>query len=442
MVWIHEKRQAQSRRSRHRGKGGNALKTKVVIIGGGFGGLNAAKSLAGADVEITLIDKTNHHLFQPLLYQVATAALSPGQIAVPIRTIFKRQKNVRVVLCEVDAICTEERKVVIRNKDAIEFDYLVIATGARHSYFEHKEWEKYAPGLKTINDALKMRERMLLSFERAEVTEELDKRNAYLTFVIVGGGPTGVEMAGAIAEIARKTMLEDFRKILPEKTRVLLVEGRERIIPTYSPHLSQKAHESLKRLGVEVWVNSEVTDITSDGVRIGDAWIHTPNVIWAAGNSASPLLKSVGVQLDKAGRVIVEPDLSIPGAPDIFVIGDAAHCLGEDGEPLPGLAPVAIQQGRYVAEIIRRVTGKEKRTPFHYKDRGTMATIGRAKAIASIGKTEFSGLIAWLLWSLVHIALLIGFRNKLLVMLEWAWAYTTYQKAARLITDRDNHSEP
>lgn len=418
------------------------MKTKVVIIGGGFGGLNAAKSLARADVEITLIDKTNHHLFQPLLYQVATAALSPGQIAVPIRTIFKRQKNVRVVLCEVEAISTEERKVVVRNNDAIEFDYLVIATGARHSYFEHKEWEKYAPGLKTINDALKMRERMLLSFERAEVTEDLDKRNAYLTFVIVGGGPTGVEMAGAIAEIARKTMLEDFRKILPEKTRVLLVEGQERILPTYSPHLSQKAHESLKRLGVEVWVNSKVTDITSDGVRIGDEWIHTPNVIWAAGNSTSPMLKSVGVPLDKAGRVIVEPDLSIPGDTDIFVIGDAAHCRGEDEEPLPGLAPVAIQQGRYVAEIIREGTDKEYRTPFQYKDRGTMATIGRAKAVASIGKTEFSGLLAWLLWSLIHIALLIGFRNKLLVMIEWAWAYITYQKTARLITDRDNHSEP
>ena len=409
--------------------------SRVVIIGGGFGGLNAAKMLAKTAVDVILIDRTNHHLFQPLLYQVATGALSPGEIAEPIRAIFKRQKNVRVIMREVITIDNREQKVVLKNKETIDFDYLIVATGARHSYFGHDEWEKYAPGLKTVTDGLKIRERILLSFERAEVTQDAAKQNAYLTFVIVGAGPTGVEMAGAISEIAHKTILEDFRNINPTRTRVLLVEGCDCVLPSYSPILSQNALESLQGLGVEVRLHTRVSNITVDGVQVGEEWIYTPNVIWAAGNVASPLLKTLKVELDKAGRVMVEFDLSIPGYPNIFVIGDAAHCRYE-GEPLPGVAPVAIQQGKYVAQIIRRSLAGEKRTPFQYKDRVMMATIGRAKAVARVGRMESSGFLAWLAWGLVHIMFLIGFRNKVLVMTEWMWAYITYQRAARLITDR------
>lgn len=414
---------------------GKSLKPKVVIVGGGFGGLNAAKALAKTAVDVILIDRTNHHLFQPLLYQVATAALSPGEIAEPIRAIFKRQKNVLVIMIEVIAIDKQEQKVVLNNKETIDFDYLILAPGASHSYFGHYEWEKYAPGLKTVTDALKIRERILLSFERAEMTQDAAKRKAYLTFVVVGAGPTGVEMAGAITEIACKTLLEDFRNINPIETRVLLVEGCDRVLPSYSPKLSQHALESLQQLGVEVKLNTRVSNITTDGVQVGDEWIYTPNVIWAAGNVTSPLVKTLKVDLDKAGRVMVDPDLSIPGYPNIFVIGDAAHCHNESG-PLPGLAPVAIQQGKHVAQIIRCSLAGENRTPFQYKDRGMMATIGRAKAVALLGRMEYSGLLAWLAWCLVHIMFLISFRNKVLVMMEWMWAYITYQRAARLITDR------
>jgi len=414
---------------------GHGSRDRAVIVGGGFGGLNAAKTLAEAAVDVILIDKTNHHLFQPLLYQIATAALSPGEVAEPIRAIFRRQKNVLVIMREVVAVDKEKKRVVLNNKEAVDFDYLILAPGARHSYFGKDEWERYAPGLKTLTDALEIRERVLLSFERAEETHDAKERKAYLTFVVVGGGPTGVEMAGAIAEIAHKTMLGDFRNIDLAETRVILVEGHDRVLPPFTPKLSHDALESLQRLGVEVRLSTLVSNITADGVQVGDEWIMTPNIIWAAGNVASPLLKTLEVDQDKAGRVVVEPDLSVPGFPDIFVIGDAAHCRNASGV-LPAMAPVAIQQGIHVARMIRRGLRGEDRIPFQYRDRGMMATIGRAKAVAQLGKTGFSGLLAWLAWCLVHIMFLIGFRNKVVVMLEWMRAYITYQRAARLITDR------
>lgn len=413
------------------------MKPKVVIVGGGFGGLNAAKTLAGADVDLLLIDRTNHHLFQPLLYQIATAALSPAEIAVPIRTILKKQKNTRVIMGEVDAIHKEEMKVEVRNEGLIPFDYLIVATGSRHSYFGRRnEWEQFAPGLKSLADALEIREKILLSFERAEVEDDPARQAAYLTFVIVGGGPTGVEMAGSIAEVAFRDVSGEFRRADTRKTRIILVEKAERILPAYPPKLSRAALKSLEHLGVEVRLDCQVTDIAEHGVRLCEDWVKTPNVIWAAGNKASSLLGTLEVPLDNAGRVIVEPDLSIRGYPGIFVIGDAARLDDDNGLPLPGLAAVAAQQGRHVGEIIRRSTPKEKMPHFKYRDYGLMATIGRAKAVARIWKIELSGLPAWLLWSLVHIRYLIGFRNKLVVMVEWIWAYMRSSRAARLITNR------
>lgn len=413
------------------------MKPRVVIVGGGFGGLNAAKTLAGAEVDLLLIDRTNHHLFQPLLYQIATAALSPAEIAVPIRTILKKQKNTRVIMGEVDAIHKEEMKVEVRNEGLIPFDYLIVATGSRHSYFGRRnEWEQFAPGLKSLADALEIREKILLSFERAEVEDDPARQAAYLTFVIVGGGPTGVEMAGSIAEVAFRDVSGEFRRADTRKTRIILVEKAERILPAYPPKLSRAALKSLEHLGVEVRLDCQVTDIAEHGVRLCEDWVKTPNVIWAAGNKASSLLRTLEVPLDNAGRVIVEPDLSIRGYPGIFVIGDAARLDDDNGLPLPGLAAVAAQQGRHVGEIIRRSTPKEKMPHFKYRDYGLMATIGRAKAVARIWKIELSGLPAWLLWSLVHIRYLIGFRNKLVVMVEWIWAYMRSSRAARLITNR------
>lgn len=417
------------------------MKPKIVIIGGGFAGLNAAKSLAKKDVEIILIDKTNHHLFQPLLYQVATAALSPGEIAVPIRAILKRQKNVKVILREVGAISKTENKVYLKNKDSYAFDYLIIATGARHSYFGKNEWEKFAPGLKNITDALKIRERMLLSFERAEAEDDPQKQKAYLTFVIVGGGPTGVEMAGSIAEIAHQTMLGDFRNINTNQTRIVLVEGQKNVLSFFPSDLCEVAYKDLTQMGVEVRTNTQVTNITDAGVQIGEEWVWTPNIIWAAGNIASPLLKTLDVPLDKSGRAIVENDLSIAGFENIFVIGDAAHTNDGDGQPLPALASVAVQQGKHIGKIISQDLAQKPRTSFCYKDYGTMATIGRARAVAQIKSMKFSGFIAWFLWCFVHIMLLIGFRNKAVVMSEWMWSYITRQRAARLITDRSYQDE-
>lgn len=412
------------------------MKPRVVIVGGGFGGLNAAKSLAGADVDLTLIDRTNHHLFQPLLYQVATAALSPAEIAVPIRSILKKQANVKVILGQVDAISKEHMTVEVRDQGLVSFDCLIVATGARHSYFGRNEWEQFAPGLKSIADSLQIREKILLSFERAEVADDPVKQKEYLTFVIVGGGPTGVEMAGAIAEIAQRGVPGEFRHIDTRQTRIILAQRNDRILPGFSPKLSREAKESLESLGVEVRLNCPVTNLSADGVQICEDWVCTPNIIWAAGNMASPLLMTLDVPLDRGGRVIVEPDLSIPGNPDIFVIGDAAHLEDETGDTLPALGAVAAQQGRYVGKIIRRNIPKGERANFHYRDYGMLATVGRAKAVARIWKIELSGLTAWLLWALVHIRYLIGFRNKIVVMVHWMWAYMSSQWAARLITNR------
>ena len=406
---------------------------KVIIIGGGFGGLTAARNLNSKNLEITLIDKTNYHLFQPLLYQVATAALSPGDIAVPIRAILTRRKNIEVIMAEVTSINKDEKFVQINN-ERISFDYLIVAPGSSHSYFGKNEWEKFAPGLKTLSDALSIREKILISFEKAEMISDPKERDKYLTFVIVGGGPTGVEMAGAIAEIARQTMIKDFRHINPKETKIFLVEAAPRVLTAYSEKLSESAKEALAKLGVKVLTGKMVTNITENSVQLGDEVIETRDIIWAAGNEASPLLKSLNTDLDKAGRVLVEKDLSIKNNPDIFVIGDSANIKNKNGELLPGIAPVAMQQAKYVAEIINKKLSKDGRKPFAYFDKGMMATIGKAKAIAKIRKLEFTGFIAWFIWSFVHIFFLITFRNRVRVMAEWIWYYVTSRRGVRLIT--------
>lgn len=405
----------------------------VVIIGGGFGGLTVAQSLNTADVEIVLIDRTNHHLFQPLLYQVATAALSPGDIAWPLRTVFRSQPNTRVVMDEVRAIDRDAHLVSVADGPPVPFDILVVAPGSRHSYFGHREWEPYAPGLKTLADALELRERLLLAFEKAERLKGTGAAHPSLTFVIVGGGPTGVELAGALAEIGRKAMVPDFRSLHLHDLTILLLEGSDRILSTFSPGLSAKARSALEALGVTVMLNATVQDVTPQGVSIGRQFIETANVIWAAGNTASPLLEPLKVSLDPWRRVIVRDDLSIPGDPWIFVIGDAACCRGADGNPLPGLAPVAMQQARYVARLIKGNILPDQRQPFRYVDRGSMTTIGRAKAVAQLGPLRLSGLPAWLVWCAVHIFFLIGFRNRFRVMSEWMWYYLTFKPGARLI---------
>jgi NADH dehydrogenase len=413
-------------------------KKRVVVIGGGFGGLNTVQALSNADVEITLVDKTNHHLFQPLLYQVATAALSPGDIAAPIRGILSKQKNVRVLMSEAKSIDQSNRKVLL-NDGEIEYDYLVIATGTRHSYFGNEEWEQYAPGLKTLNDALTIRERILKSFETAEKLDNLDEIEKYMTFVVVGGGPTGVEMAGAIAEIARKTLLKDFRNINPVMSKIILVEGHNKILSTYDEPLNEKAKQDLESMGVTVRLNEHVTRINKNGVQIGDELIPTKNIVWAAGNTASPLMKSLDAELGQFGRAKVESDCSLKSDPNVFVIGDTALHFKND-QPLPGVAPVAIQQGRYVAKIIKNNISKENRTPFKYLDKGNMATIGRAKAILQVGKIKLSGFLAWFMWGVVHVMFLISFRNKYKVMAEWIWFYITQRQGIRLITSNSNIS--
>ena len=407
--------------------------TKVVIVGGGFGGLNTAKSLKGAKLDILLIDKTNHHLFQPLLYQVATAALSPADIATPIREVFRGQDNFHVIMGDVVAIDKNKKEIVLGNGDRMDYDYLVLSVGASHSYFGNDPWEKFAPGLKTISDALKIREQVLISFERAERMDSLKEAAKYLNFVVIGGGPTGVEMAGAIAEIARKTMFKNFRNIHPEESKVYLVEATPYILPVYPQKLSLKAKEDLENLGVCVMVGKKVTNVSEAGVQIEDTLIPCRNVIWAAGNQASPLLKTLDVPLDRQGRVIVDSELNIPGHPEIFVIGDAAQAMGEDGKPLPGIAPTAIQQGRYVAKILKKLVPKDKRPPFKYFDKGYMATIGKSKAVVVAGKLQFSGFIAWLAWCFIHIVYLVGFKNRLVVMMQWFFVFLTGQRGARLI---------
>jgi len=411
---------------------------KVIIIGAGFGGLSAAKKLAGSDFQLTIIDKTNHHLFQPLLYQVATAALSPGDIANPIRSVFSEQKNVQVLLGEVTSI-NKEQNIVHFNGSSIEFDYLIIATGSSHSYFGKNEWEKYAPGLKTINDALKIRERILLSLEAAEKETDPAKRQKYLNYVVVGGGPTGVELAGAISEIVNKNLISDFRNINASMTKVYLVEALPKILSSYPDELSRRALDDLKKLEVEVLLNQKVVDINESGVKVGDRFIQTKNVLWAAGNQVSPLIKNLGVETDKSGRAIVNDDLTINNYENIFVIGDAAAVKNEKEEYLPGIAPVAMQQGKYVAKIINKNLRGNSRRRFKYKDRGIMATIGKAKAVALIKGFKFSGVFAWLLWSIVHVLFLISFRNRLKVMAEWIWYYITNRPGIRLIVKAENN---
>jgi NADH dehydrogenase len=409
-----------------------AASPHVVIVGGGFGGLHAAKALARAPVAVTVIDRHNHHVFQPLLYQVATAALSPGDIASPIRWVLRRQRNVRVLLAEVIAV-DAGRRVLETDAGPVTYDFLILATGATHAYFGHDDWRPHAPGLKTLDDALEMRRRILMAFERAEREADPDARRALLTFVVIGAGPTGVELAGALAEIARHTLVKDFRAIDPASAWIILIEGGPDVLPAFPKSLRVSAAGQLARLGVDVRTGTLVTSVEPDGVRLGGEAVRAATVLWAAGVAASSVGRLLGVPLDRAGRVIVEPDLTVPGHPEIAVIGDLA-AFAHDGAPLPGVAPVAVQQGEHAARnIVRALRGLPRRR-FRYRNLGNMATIGRGSAVADFGRFRLAGLPAWLAWLFVHIANLIGFRNRLVVMLQWAWAYVTYQRSMRLIT--------
>jgi NADH dehydrogenase len=407
---------------------------RVVIIGAGFGGLSAAKALAKAPVEVTVIDRRNYHLFQPLLYQVATAALSPADIATPIRAIVSGQKNTTVLMAKVDGIDTDRREVILPDR-RVPYDHLIVATGARHAYFGHDEWEPFAPGLKKIDDATELRRRILLALEHAEMAEDEESRRRLLTFIVIGGGPTGVEMAGAIAELAKMAVARDFRRIDPRQARILLVEAGPRILSSFPPKLSDKAGRALERLGVEVRTGAPVTACDESGIRLGEERILSGCIVWAAGVEASPAAKWLGAERDKAGRVIVGPGLTLPGHPEIFVIGDTAAAQDADGKPLPGVAPVAKQQGQYAARaIMARVAGKATPGRFRYRNYGNLATIGRRAAVADFGWIRLSGRVAWVLWGLVHIFFLIGFRNRVAVLLDWLYAYVTFQRGARLIT--------
>lgn len=414
---------------------------KVVIIGGGFGGLYAARTLGKVPVEVTLVDRKNHHTFQPLLYQVATAALSPGDIASPIRWILRRQKNVQVLLDEAVGFDLQRHHVLLRD-GALEYDYLLVAAGARHSYFGHDDWEAAAPGLKTVEDALEIRRRMLLAYEEAERRAVVGETLGPLSFVVVGGGPTGVELAGALAEIASRTLPQDFRAIDPKMARVILLEAAPRILPVYPEELSRSAQEQLQRLGVEVRTSTMVTAVRTGSVEAGGSLIPTAVTLWAAGVAASPLGRLLGAETDRAGRVLVQPDLSIAGHPEVFVIGDLAAFRTEEGAMLPGLAPVALQQGEAVAANLDRELRGESRQPFHYRDRGSLATIGRAAAVADIRGLHLTGFVAWVVWVFVHILWLIGFRNRAIVMVQWAWAYLAQQRGVRLITDYFRQEAP
>jgi NADH dehydrogenase len=410
---------------------------RVVIVGGGFGGLYAARALGREPVEVTVVDRRNHHVFQPLLYQVAMAALSPGDIASPIRWILRKQKNAEVILAEATGFDLAGNRLILKD-GALDYDYLIVATGATHFYFGHDEWRRTAPGLKTLEDALEIRRRVLIAFERAERETDPARRAAELTFVVIGGGATGVEMAGALAEISRHSLAREFRHFDPGSARILLIEGGPSILSTFPEDLRQAAMKDLQRLGVMVRTNSLVTNVSPGVVSVGSESIRAETVLWAAGVSASPLGAALGAPLDRAGRVKVLPDLTIPGAPNVFVIGDLANLAGDDGRPLPGVAQVAIQMGRHAVHNILRAIEHQPLRPFHYHDLGNMATIGRASAIADFGRFRLSGLIAWLAWLFVHILNLIGFRNRLVVMIQWAWAYFTYQRAIRLIAGGDD----
>lgn len=409
----------------------------IVILGCGFGGLEAAKALASADVKITLIDRSNHHLFQPLLYQVATAGLSAPAIAAPIRHIFRHQRNLTTLMGAVSSIDTAQRLVLLEDGGQVSYDYLIVATGATHSYFGHDEWAAVAPGIKTLDDAFEVRRRTLLAFEHAERENDEAGSTPWLTFAVIGGGATGVEMAGTMAEIARHTLRGEFRRIDSRRARVVLLEGNGRVLPPFPEDLSEKARKQLAKLGVEVRTSCRVTAIDAEGVTFstaqGEERLAARTVIWAAGVAASPLGKSLGVELDRAGRVPVEPDLSIPGHPEVFVVGDLAAAISE-GKPVPGVSPAAKQMGRTAARNILRRMRKQPGEVFRYRDYGSLATIGRKAAVAMVGKIKFSGFFAWLFWLFVHIYFLIGFRNRLMVLTDWAWAYMTFQRNARIVT--------
>lgn len=413
----------------------NSSNPRVVIIGAGFGGLAAAKALGGAPVQVTVLDRENHHLFQPLLYQVATAGLSPANIAQPVRSILRRYSNVEVLMANVSGFDLE-KKLVLAGERSVPFDYLIVATGARHSYFGHPEWEQFAPGLKTLEDALDIRRRLLLSFEKAEAETDPVERERLLTFVIVGAGPTGVEMAGAISEIARETMLRDFRRIDPREAQVILLDAADRVLPVFDADLSRKAENQLRHLKVTVKLGVSVQDINADGVSTSTGFIHARTVVWAAGNAASPLVKALPGTFDRAGRIQISETLNLPDAPHIYVIGDTAHCLGKDNKPLPGVSPVALQQGAQTAQnILAQIEGRPLKK-FSYWDRGSMATIGRHRAVADVHFAKFSGLMAWLAWVFIHLIFLMNFRSRVSVFLIWVWSYFTRAQGARLITGR------
>ena len=412
---------------------------RVVIVGGGFGGLNAAKLLGSrAGVAVTLIDRRNHHLFQPLLYQVATAGLSPAEIAGPIRSILSRNTNIRVFQGEVSAVDLD-RSEVVTDFGPVSYDALILSCGAQHAYFGHDEWEDFAPGLKTVEQATEIRRRILFAFEEAERSTDAEARAAYLRFVIVGGGPTGVELAGAIGEMRRYTLARDFRNIDPTLAHVILIESGDRILGSFAADLSARATRDLQSLGVQVRTGSTVTQVDAQGVRIGPEQIKSATVLWAAGVRASSLSRTLGVPLDRQGRAIVEPDLSIPGHPNVFVIGDQCHFAHQTGSPLPGLAPVAMQQGRFVARTILSDLAGRPRSQFHYHDKGQMATIGRSRAVAQMGKFHLCGFTAWVAWLVVHIYYLTGFKNRFFVVVQWATSYLTFRRGARLIVSKDWH---
>ncbi|MGD0523528.1 MAG: NAD(P)/FAD-dependent oxidoreductase [Polyangiaceae bacterium] len=407
----------------------------VVIVGGGFGGLTAAQALDRAPVRVTLVDRTNHHTFQPLLYQVAMAGLSPAEIAQPIRSIVRREHNATVLMADVARIEARTRRLELTDGSFIDWDFLIVACGARTSYFGHDDWERAAPGLKSIEDAIEIRQRVLLSFERAERETNAAKRGELLSFVVIGGGPTGVELAGALAELSKFVLERDFRHIDPTEAQVRLLEAGPRILPSFPDDLAESAVSQLQELGVKVQTGTKVTSIEPGLVRLGDTSIPCSVVLWAAGVSANPLTATLGVPLDASGRVKVEPDLTVPGHPRIFVIGDAARLDGKDGKPLPGVSPVAMQQARTAVKSIRRALVGRNTLPFRYFDKGSMATIGRRRAIAMVDRMHMSGFLAWMAWLFIHIWYLIGFRNRLVVLITWAWSYFTYRRGARLIMD-------
>src|SRR5215469_81649 len=406
---------------------------RVVIVGGGFGGLSAARELAGKDVAVTLIDKTNHHLFQPLLYQVATAGLSPADIAQPIRHILKDAGNTEVVMGEVLRIDTQSRRAHTTDDRAYGYDYLILAAGARHSYFGHEEWERFAPGLKSLEDVVELRRRILSAFEAAEIADSDQERRAALTFTVVGAGPTGVEMAGAIAELARRTLADDFQRIDSRTARILLLDGAPRILPSFAEDLSRAGAIQLEKMGVEIRIGTTVREVNERGVRLDGEFIASRTVVWAAGNHAAPIGKSIGAETDRAGRVLVNKDLSVPGYPEIFAIGDMVSFKDRTGKIVPGVSPAAMQMGRHAAKNILLLAKSKGTKQFHYFDKGSMATIGRNKAIADLKFARFGGLFAWLTWLFVHLIFLVGFRNRLLVLFQWAWSYFTFSRGSLLI---------